>query len=283
MDDLVKLHEEMAKYQEELLNLQLKYANPTPADIARMQEEMLALNKKITDISMQFADAPSSGDIDFNDEEDEDILQFIKDHPAPKDKEKYLPLGSLLLCTNGEPCETFALINEQDDWLESLEEGWGFECPDDGKKMLPTLLKGRHETKFGEEYRKLKSGKAHKLNKDSVEGYMETMENLKEIFPRLLPYVKKCDTLVAWDLERVCYLARIFVHLGWISQDDAFKWMEKVAVKVKETFSKWEEYFASILMGRAVAMGFAYQVIDAASEIFEEKKDFLKKHPISAL
>ena len=291
--DLEKMQAEMAKYQAEILKIQAKYANPTPANIEKMQKEMLALNQKMTELSVQYASlaagAALSGGVNFDqqdfgdDEDDEETLQFIKEHPAPKDKAKYLPLGALLLCTNGEPYETFAMMGEQDDWLEALEEGWGFESPDEGKKMLASLLKGRHEAKFGEDYRKLKSGKTHKLDEDSVEGYNETLENLKEDLPRLLPYAKKCETLLAWDLERICYLSRIFVHLGWMSQADSFKWIEKAALKVKETFSKWEEYVASVLMGRAVAMGFGYQVIGAASELFEEKKAFLKKYPISAL
>jgi hypothetical protein len=59
--------------------------------------------------------------------------------------------------------------------------------------------------------------------------------------------------------------------------------LEKAAAVIKETFKKWEEYAASILMGRAAAMGFGYQVIGAAAEIFEDKKAFPKSHPISAL
>ena len=286
--DLEKMQAEMAKYQAEMLKIQAKYANPTPENITKMQKEMLAINQKITELSMQYASAAASGGMnfdqpDFDNDDDEDMLQFIKEHPAPKDKAKYLPLGALLLCTNGEPYETFALAGETDDWLEALEDSWGFEDAEDGKKMLASLIKGRHEGKFGEDYRKLKAGKTHKLDEDSVEAYNETLENLAEDLPSLLPYAKKCETLIAWDLERVCYLSRIFVHLGWMAEADAFKWMEKAAAKVKETFSKWEEYAASILMGRAVAMGFGYQVIGAASELFEEKKAFLKSHPISAL
>ena len=287
--DLEKMQEEMEKYQAEILKIQTKYANPTPANIAKMQKEMMAINQKMTELSMQYASAAASGAVNMDqlafdgDEDDEGTLQFIKDHPVSKDKAKYLPLGALLLCTNGEPYETFAMMGDKDDWLEALEEGWGFENSEEGKKMLASLLKGRHEAKFGEDYRKLKTGKAHKLDEDSVEAYNETLENLAEDLPRLLPFAKKCETLLAWDLERISYLARIFVHLNWMKEADAFKWMEKAAAIIKEKFSKWEEYAVSVLLGRAVAMGFDYRVIGAASELFEEKKAFLKGHPISAL
>ena len=289
--DLEKMQAEMEKYQAEMLKIQTKYANPTPANIAKMQQEMMTINEKMTALSMQYASMAGSGglnldQIDFNDEDEEDdeeLLQFIQDNPAPKDKAKYLPLGALLLCSNGEPCEVFALMNEKEDWLEALGDGWGFRNSSDGKKMLASLLKGRHEAKFGDDYRKLIAGKSHKLDEDSVEACNETLESLEEELPSLLPYAKKCETLLAWDLERIAYLVRIFVHLGWMAEAEAFEWMEKTAAIVKEKFSKWEEYAASILMGRAVAMGFGYQVIGAACELFGEKKAFLKKYSISAL
>jgi hypothetical protein len=149
--------------------------------------------------------------------------------------------------------------------------------------MIASLLKGRHEAKFGEDYRNFKAGKPHELDEDSTENYNETLENLKQDCPALLPAAKKCETLLAWDLDRAAYLARIFAHLNWIDEAELFNWMEKTAEKVKVLFSNWKEYYASILIGRAVAYSFDYQVIGAAYEIFEEKKDFLKSHPFSDL
>jgi hypothetical protein len=282
----------MEEYQAEIIKIQQKYAaNPTPENIAKMQQEVMELGMKLAgavtpggagfdpSALASFAGAFSGDD----DGDDEETLQFIKEHPAAADKAKYLPIGALLLLTNGEPAETFAIMGEKDDWKEALEEYWDMHSAADGKKMLASLLKGRHEEKFGGDYRALKNGKPHKLDDDSVEAYGETLENLENDLPLLLPFAKKCETLLAWDLERAGYLARIFVHLGWLKQNESFEWLEKTAALIKENFSKWEAYAASVLMGRALAMGFDYRIIGAAGELFEDKKDFLKSHPISAL
>ena len=280
------LQDELAAYQAEVMKIQTKYAaNPTPANIAKMQKEMFALSQKMSELSMQIAaesyDAMSMDDDDGYDEEA--VQKFVSDNPPPKDKAKYLPIGALLLLTNGEPYETFALIQDQGDWLEAMEGAWGIKEAEEGKKMLRSLLKGRHEAKFGDAFRSFKNKKPHELDDDSIDNYKETLNNLKEDCPVLLPFVKKCNTLLAWDFERAGYLARIFAHLGWIDLKETFEWLEKTTAKIKENFSGWEEYAASILVGRAVAFSFDYQVIAAVQELFEEKKGFLKGHPFSSL
>jgi hypothetical protein len=283
------LQAEMEKYQAEIMKIQGKYAaDPSPENILKTQQEMAELSQKMAALSMQIAGGAMGADMfqamsAGEDEDDEELKQFILDNPPPPGKAKYLPLGALLLVTNGEPCETFAMTGEQDDWAEMLEQSWDIKNAEQGRKMLSSLLKGRHEAKFGEDFRNFKAGKDHELDDDSAENYNKTLDALKDDCPALLPSAKKCETLLAWDLDRAAYLARIFTHLEWIDEAELFKWMEKTAEKAKASFSNWKEYYASLLIGRAVAYSFDYQVIGAAYEIFEEKKDFLKSHPFSEL
>jgi hypothetical protein len=169
--------------------------------MVKMQQEMMAISQKIAALSMQIAGAGmiDQGMFDEDDDDDGELRQFILDNPPPEDKAKYLPLGALLLIMNGEPVETFAMTGEDDDWIEMLESAWDIKNVEQGKKMLASLLKGRHEAQFGEDYRKFKAGKENDLDEDSIEGYKETLESLKEECPSLLPAVKKCNTLLAWD------------------------------------------------------------------------------------
>jgi hypothetical protein len=304
--DTQQMQQEMQRIQLEIMQIQAKYtADPTPENMMKMQQEMATLTQQMTDLSMQYASAAmndtygdqadammaaamvgqNGGNFDvsnlFTDGDDEEEQEFVKQHPVPPDKEKYLPIGALLLSTGGEPYETFAIM--QDDWLEAMEDGWGMSSADEGKEMLSSLLEERHEAAYGDDYRKLKAGQANGFDEESIEGYEETLQNVKEDVPALLPSVQKCDTLLAWDLERAGYLARIFVSLNWLNESEMFDWLEKTAEKIKAAFSSWEEYVASIMMGRAVAMGFDFSVVGAAYELFGEKKAFFKNHPISGL
>jgi hypothetical protein len=144
-------------------------------------------------------------------------------------------------------------------------------------------LQGRHTQVFDGDYRKFKAGKPHKLEEDSVEAYNDMLETLGEYLPALLPYAKNCKTILAWDLERAGYLARIFAHLGWIPEKESFDWLKKTAAEIKKTFSSWEEYSVSIMTGRALHFESADTVIGAACELFGDKKALLDSHPIADL
>ncbi|HCC34895.1 MAG TPA: hypothetical protein DEQ02_04400 [Ruminococcaceae bacterium] len=303
---------QMAQLQAEMMEIQAGYTNnPTPENMEKMQREMAVITQKMNELSMQYAAAAvteaysgspeesmaqayamaGAEDLDLSglfadnigDDDREEMAQFILDHPAPPDKAKYLPIGALLLCSNGEPFETFALMGEADDWLDALASGWDFQNVEDGREMLASLLEGRHESAYGDEYRKFKANETHELDEDSVEGYVETLEGLAEELPGLHPYAQSCSSLLAWDLERIGYLVRIFTHLGWFDQAEAFGWMEKTAAKIKTFFADWNEYFASVLVGRAIAFRFDDVMISAACDLIEESEEFLKKYPISAL
>jgi hypothetical protein len=109
------------------------------------------------------------------------------------------------------------------------------------------------------------------------------LETLGENLPELLPYAQNCTTILAWDLERAGYLARIFAHLGWIPEKESFDWLKKTAAEIKKTFGSWEEYAVSVMTGRALHFESADTVIGAACELFGDKKQLLESHPVSDL
>ena len=300
-----QIQQELAKCQAKMLELQAKYADPTPENIVLMQQEMAGITQKMNELSLQYATAitesygvsaedimsqafalaDSDGfEIDdlFGDNEDEK-QEFAEQHPVAADKEKYLPIGALLLSTHDEPWRTLALMADDEYWQDVLEGGWGIEDIEEGREMLNSLLDGRHTNVYGEDYRKLRGGQSHELDEDSVDAYNDTLEALEEDLPELLPYAQNCDNILAWDIERVGYLARIFCHLGWIDEAETWEWIEKAAGQVKANFSCWEEYIASILMGRAVAFSFDYVMIGVAQELVDFGKEFLDAFPISEL
>ena len=304
-----QIQKEIEKYQAEMAAIQLKYAaDPTPENIAKMQQEMAVLSQKMTELSMQYAasgnfdmsdfledddddyddddyDDDDYDDDDYDDDDDEDagIRQFILDNPVPPDKEKYLVIGALLLSTHGEIWQTLASLEVDDYWLEVLKEGWGISEINEGRKMLESLLEGRHTIVYGEDFLKFKAGQPHKLDSDSIEAYNATLECLDEDFFTLLSYAEKCDNILAWDLERVGYLARIFHHVGWMDETETFDWLKKAAEKIKAAYSSWEKYIAAVLVGRAVAYAFDDLMIAVAADILVNGKEFLGTHPIKKL
>jgi hypothetical protein len=297
----------------EIQRVQMEYAaNPTPENLAKMQSEMLRLQQEMITASMGEAAAAMAGAYGgansmaaamagaqanaaaygdalnqvmnqaFGDSGEEQE-KFAEEHPPAPDKAKYLPIGAFLLNTNDEPCDTFALMGDKEEWRDAIVESWDIEDPEAGRKMLESLLRGRHSKAFDEDYRKLKAAQPHELDEDTVEAYHDMLETLGEYLPALLPYAQGCETVLAWDLERAGYLARIFAHLGWITEAEAFDWLQKTAVEIKKTFDNWEEYAVSIMIGRALHFESADPVIGAACELFGEHKQLFGSHPISDL
>ena len=292
----------MMRIQMEMQKAQAEYvANPTPENMAIMQQKIAALTQESMRISMQgasaamaetygqagaemYAQAIAGMMTDEDEEADEQIkLDFVKANQVPNDQEKYTLIGALLISTHDEPWQCFASMSDTGYWKEILKDGWDIKDISAGRKMLDSLLEGRHEKRFGDEFRKMKAGQPNKLDEESVEGYTETLEGLKEEVPSLFAPAQKCNTLVAWDLERAGYLARIYFNLGWIDEAELLDWLKKTATAIKAGFSVWEDYFVSILIGRAVAYNFDYFMIGSIYDIFNEGQDILKKYPLSSL
>ena len=274
----------MEELQAKMMEIQMKYAaNPTSENMLKLQEEMAILSQQMSGAYTQMATGEGFDESDLFEVDQEAIEQFIRDHPVPADKEKYLPIGALLIITHDEPWQTIIAMVEKEYWSDVLKEGWGIKNITEGRKMLSSLLEGRHNAKFGEEFRKFKAGKPSKLDDESIENYEDTMECLKEYLPVLLPIAQKCENIYAWDLERVGYLARIYLNMGWLNEDETFEWLDKAAKIIKKEYPGWKEYIAAILVGRAVAFSFDDVVVAAAEELLTSGKAALEKHPVSRL
>lgn len=87
--------------------------------------------------------------------------------------------------------------------------------------------------------------------------------------------------MLAWDLERIGYLARLFHNIGYIDEKETWVWIKKSAEKTKETFTTWEDYILSLLIGRGFAMGADLLPFEVAHDLLTQRKDFLDANPLS--
>lgn len=209
--------------------------------------------------------------------------EFVTANKVPAEYEKYMPIGALLIGTQEEPYETLALIMDEDDTDQILSGGWGIDSREEALEMLESLLEGRHATKFAKNFAKAKAGNFDELDEEDAEDFQTTVSALNEILYIPIETIEACETLLAWDLERIGYLVRLFVNIGYITEGEAWEWMEKAATKIKATFASWEEYVVSMLLGRGFAMGVHQEPFAIAYDLLVENKDFLEAHPIANL
>ncbi len=68
-------------------------------------------------------------------------------------------------------------------------------------------------------------------------------------------YLKHHDTLkntslLAWDLGRFATLARLGQYAGYITEDEYWAWMEKVAPRLQAAYKSWKQFAEHFLLGR---------------------------------
>ncbi len=59
------------------------------------------------------------------------------------------------------------------------------------------------------------------------------------------------NSMVAWDLSRLISLARWGVHVGYLSEEEAWEWIMPAAQKIQRAFDSWQEVGEDYLFGRS--------------------------------
>lgn len=209
--------------------------------------------------------------------DDEEVLAFIEQNPVAKENQKYTLIGAVLIGSHYEPHKTLKLMMDKDESNDLLTEGWGISNQKEAVEMLESLLQGRHATKFAKDFEKAKKGKLDDEDYDiTVEGITDALELSKKL-------VDDCKTLYAWDADRIGYLVRLFYSVGYLTEKECWDWMKKAATEIKKNFKSWEEYIVSLLLGRALAMGFNESTMLSACDLIENETEYLKQYPISKL
>ena len=229
------------------------------------------------------AEMAESGYYEEDEFDEEEMNAFIAAHPVPPECSRLLPIGALLIGTWGEPYETLAIISDVEEIEGALENSWGIDSREDGLKMMTSLLAGRHAKKFKKTHEALKAGNFDEVDEDDAEDYALSVEGITDALEIPQSVVDNCETLIAWDLERIGYLARLFVKIGYISEDEAWDWIKKAAAETKKHFKNWDEYIVSVLIGRGFAMGVAQEPYLVAFDLLHDSRPFLDSRPISDL
>jgi len=277
IDEYAKQMEQYEAMMQQQMQVQAQLQNSFENGTEPDMEQVAALQAQL----MGMAD---DDDDDDDDEMDEEALQqFLQENAVPGQYRKYIPIGALLIGTHGEPYETLRLIQDADYTSDVLEGGWGIEDKGEALEMLESLLGGRHANSFADDFAAAKAGNFENMSEEDVEDYQTSVEAITEVLELPASIIENCKTLYAWDLERIGYLVRLFVNIEYLNEAEAWDWMQKAAVKIKENFSSWEEYIVSVLLGRGFAMGVHQEPYAVALDLLTENRAFLDASPISEL
>lgn len=155
------------------------------------------------------------------------------------------------------------------DCLEILEQFWGVVSSESALKTLEEIRKQGHRTKFNVLKSCLpESGTIDKSSltkfkqifsfdlEDSQDLRMqdEDYEKLAAWIQRTYVYLKE-SSILAWDAARYVHLVRLSFIAGYLSDDQCWSEILKLAPLIEDRFSSWMEFSQSFLIGRTFWSG----------------------------
>ena len=99
----------------------------------------------------------------------------------------------------------------------------------------------------------------HMTSQEDYDKIVRQFQNLQETYEELLSYkviAQKEDLkrygVAGWDAGRICFLARACCEMGYISETDAWKYIDIAYDMVHAEFSSWEDMAMSYIIGRSL-------------------------------
>lgn len=161
-----------------------------------------------------------------------------------REKAQYLAFGGIYLPVDIIRCLA-PLTSNKKDVIQGLIEWWGVYERPDIIEMIDTLAVGKHHTLSY----KMKDFDVHH---PAVEKVITQIN--KELEVDLLSFkdFERCQTVLAWDLERGANLARTGVSINYLSEKEAYEYLQTIAETAQGTFKNWQEYLVSFIAGRMI-------------------------------
>jgi len=201
----------------------------------------------------------------------EEKKAFEQANAVPHKREWALAFGGILMHTAGESTRTMKLMDRGADYLEDIREGfeymWGITDEEGALKCLELLINMQQGTETAnaiyDEYMKPYFDSGKKLTTftepptHELKPYFRAFDTL-QLDPKLrLSHddMKVIDNFAAWDLGRVAMVARYSVAFGYITEAQAWPFIEQAAQTASEIYKDWTQFFQAYALGRALAYG----------------------------
>jgi hypothetical protein len=114
---------------------------------------------------------------------------------------------------------------------------------------------------------------------DDIEDLQIYFDNIKDVLKLRegqFWFANSLGITDAFDCGRLAYVIRSCYTIGYLSEKDAWDYLDEVGEIASEKFSHWNEYAKSYLLGRAIWCG-----DDGSFENFSEVSRYLVSSPIS--
>ncbi|WP_156876673.1 DUF1266 domain-containing protein [Microbacterium luticocti] len=178
------------------------------------------------------------------------VKAFVAQNRVSEDQEKLLGLGAGIVGLALPSAATIVL-----EWYGkpkyiamALRQAWDITDAASARETISRLLAGGHRVKFADALEAVRSGRT------TNEAYAKTLADA-ERHGFTSAELEACDTISAWDYDRVAGVARQAHGAGYLAADEVWQILGDLAPVVRGEFDDWRSYAASIAVGRAICYG----------------------------
>lgn len=211
---------------------------------------------------------------------DEYFYENPNAQPLTAEQQFSISLGQVIGEQNNYFVNSLLAAEDRDSHKKSLKKWWGIDDKASAHEILASRSREGHRALFNElvdlflQY----DGDTDKLDKngadyevlveyfDKVNDVLDTEEG-QEWFPNIYTdFQVKCN---AWDVGRMVFVARTCYTLGYITEAEAWQYINYVTEIAKQSFNGWRNYAKSYLLGRAFWGGNNYDDFGSFANVVE--------------
>lgn len=204
-------------------------------------------------------------------------------NPIPKEKQHLLAYGANLSLYRSESPRILLVKVDNETLKEGLASAWDVSNPEEAAQTLEWLLTEGHRAKYDELLTALQAGQS--FTEEEVGKSQECYESAQEAMMKKLSFAKsdfdQVNTIAAWDFDRAVNIARWSYILGYITEEQAWGYIERAADAASHVFRSWKDYFISFAFGRAIAYeGDIYDILWNGKKLLNEEDSVWKEFSI---
>lgn len=197
----------------------------------------------------------------------------------PKEKQRLLVYGAILSSRNKMSFDELKIDKESS--KKVLKDGWDTTSKEAAIETLEWLVNEGHRIEADEVFEVIKAGKGgdYPELKKTIKLYDKANSTMKTQLGFKDESFNNVKTVAAWDTDRLVTVARWCYSAGYITEEEAWKYVDKAVAMAQSSFNSWEEYYISCVYGRAIAYeGDIDELIGTGKALFKNSDSVWKKH-----
>ena len=194
-----------------------------------------------------------------------------------KEQQNALVFGAVLAARNDMPYDELTPAEYKDASIQVLGSSWEITDSASAKVQLDALLNEGHRKEGDPILEKIKSNAPADL-KEEADLYNDVKKNLIDSYGYTEEQINNIKTISAWDYDRIVNVARFSYYAGYITEPEMWDYINKAVTAAKADYNNWNDYFAGVIIGRAISYGQGFaDSSDAAETLLKDDNSPYKK------